>query len=353
MQPRALTIGIVYETFDTYLDAYAARTDVPADDLFEYEPESTIEVLEASIARLGHRPQRLGCPHDLLAKLAQGQTLDVDVALDIAEGYGSRNREAWAPVLLEMAGVPTLGSDALTLSTTLDKAWAKRAVAAEGVPVAAGCLVASPEAARALVLDDHGLDFPLFVKPCWEGSAKGIRTSSRVEDRENLITEVSRVAAGYDQPALVERFVPGPEYTVAVVGNDPPKALPVLQRALDEKSGIGVHALEVHGEAASHHLPGMLGSDLEARLEELALRVFQALDCRDFARCDFRLDEGGGPVFLEVNPMPTFAVDGTFAILAELEGRSLDDLLSEVLALGLRRLGLPERAPPAKREAAL
>ena len=341
MEARALTIGIVYETFDTY----GRRAAEPPDAHLEYEPESTIAVLEAAIRALGHEPVRLGSPHRLLERIARDGGLGVDAALNIAEGFGSRNREAWAPVLLEMAGVPLLGSDALSLSTSLDKAWTNRAVAAAGVPVAPQCVVASAEAAEMMRLEEYWLAFPLFVKPRWEGSAKGIRTSSRVEDRASLVREVARVVLDYAQPALVESFVPGPEYTVAVVGNDPPRPLPVLQRALDAGSGIGLHALEVHGEGGAHLLPGELSPALEEQLQHLALCVFEALECRDFARCDFRLDPRGEPVFLEINPLPTFAVDGTFAILAELEGRSLEALLAEVLASGLARLALPERAP--------
>jgi D-alanine-D-alanine ligase len=343
----ALAVGIVYETFETY----QRRASEPDDAQAEYEPESTIAVLEAAVARLGHRALRLGSPHEVLARLASGLSsgggLGVDVALNIAEGFGSRNREAWAPVILEMAGVPTLGSDALTLSLSLDKLWTNRTVAEAGVPVPPQVSLADPEKARDLDLTVHGLAFPLFVKPRWEGSAKGIRASSRVEDRGALVREVARVVTGYGEPALVECFLPGAEYTVVVVGNDPPRALPVLQRALEAESGIGLHALEAHGanaESRAHHLPGDLTADLEARLQDMALTVWRVLDCLDFARCDFRLDASGEPAFLEINPLPTFAVDGSFAILAELEGRSLEDLLADVLAAGLRRLGLPERA---------
>lgn len=338
MQRRTRNIGILFETFDRY----PRRRDEPADAHAEYEPESTVAALESALSRLGWRPVRIGAPHDLLARMAAGEALGLDAALNIAEGYGTRNREAWAPVLLEMAGVPCLGSDALTLSLSLDKAWMNRAVAAAGVPVAPQLVVADPERAATLDLDARGLAFPLFVKPRWEGSAKGIRRSSRVADRAGLAREVARIARDYQQPALVEAFVPGPEYTVTVVGNDPPRALPVLQRALDRETGIGLHALEAHGEGGPHHLPGRLDADLEARLQRLSLRVYSEIECRDFCRCDWRLDADGGPVFLEANPLPTFAVDGTFAILAELEGRPLASLLAEVLAAGLRRLGFDE-----------
>jgi D-alanine-D-alanine ligase len=276
----------------------------------------------------------------------------VDAAFNVAEGFGSRNREAWAPVLLEMAGVPTLGSDALTLSLSLDKGWANRWAGAGGIPVAPQTTLASVEAAKRV---DLPAPFPLFVKPRWEGTAKGIRRSSRVSSRAELVDEVARIVSDYAQPALVEAFLPGAEYTVSLVGNDPPRALPALQRAIELESGIGVHALEGPGHpepaAGLEHAPlAVLEPDLELRLASLSQRVFSLFECRDFARVDFRLDGEGDPIFLEINPLPTFATDGTFAILAELEGCSLTEMLSRCVAAGLARLGLEqatrlERAP--------
>jgi len=326
MAPRA--IGIVYELFGSY----PRRAGDPSDAHVEYEPEETVAALEGAFRRLGHRPVRLGRPLDLLASGAKGD-LAVDAALSIAEGYGSRNREAWAPVLLEMLGIPQLGSDALTLSLSLDKAWTRAVVAAAGVPVASGALASSGEEASRLELP-----FPCFVKPRWEGSAKGIGLHSRADDRAALVDAVARVVEAYRQPALVECFLGGAEYTVTVVGNDPPRVLPVLQRALEERTRIGLHAVERAG--LRHVVPGTLDAALEAELAELGLRAFRALECRDFARADFKCNGAGRPFFLEINPLPTFAPTGSFGILAELEGRPLEDLLAEVLALGLRRLGV-------------
>ena len=336
----SLQIGIVYETFATY----ARRDGEPDDAHAEYEPEATIAALEQAIAAIGHRAVRIGSPHQLLDRLQSG-ALKLDAALTIAEGFGSRNREAWAPVLLEMAGIPTLGSDALSLSLSLDKAWTAALLRDAGVPVAAQCTLASVAQAREVVLPAA---FPLFVKPRWEGTAKGIRRSSRVEDRDALVAEVDRITRGYAQPALVEAFLPGAEYTVTIVGNDPPRALPVLQRALEVTTGIGLHALEGEGALLEHCIPGELTPELESRLCELGLRAYAVLECRDFARADFRLDASGAAVFLEINPLPSFAPDGTFGILAELEGRPLAQLLGEVLGAGLERLGLPARVSERK-----
>jgi D-alanine-D-alanine ligase len=333
---KPLVIGLVYDL----LGSYPRRPGDPRDADAEFEPESTLEVLEAALRQLGHRPVRIGSAHDLLARLGKGELPPLDAALNIAEGYGSRNREAWAPVLLEMARVPALGSDALTLSVTLDKAWAVAFVAAAGVPVVRQASVASAGEVQQLELP---APFPLFVKPRWEGTAKGIAASSRVESREALVREVARIVADYGQPALIEEFVGGAEYTVTLVENDPPRVLPVLQRALEETTRIGLHAVEGDPAPAGGWrscLPGGLEPALENELAALALRAYEALECRDFARADFRLDAAGRPRFLEMNPLPTFAPDGSFGILAELEDRPLEALLAEVFASALQRLGL-------------
>lgn len=339
----SLTIALVYESFD----AYPRKPGEPADFAAEYEPESTVVAIEEAFERLGHRVVRIGTPLDLLGDVAarELETMDVDAALSIAEGYGSRNRESWAPSLLEMAGIPTLGSDGLTLSLCLDKAWTNRAVAAAGIRVAPQCLIEDGPTAHTAELP---APFPLFVKPRWEGTSKGITANSRVMNRAELAREVERITRDYKQPALVEAFLEGAEYTVTVVGHDPPRALPVLQRALDDETRIGLHAvIGVHDElrdpkdpARDHCLPGKLAADLEAELQRTALETFALFECRDFARVDFRLDADDRPVFLEINPLPTFAVDGSFGILAELEGRRVEHLLAEVFGEALIRIGV-------------
>jgi len=327
-----LRIGLVYDLLGS---APAGPPDADA----EYEPIETVEALEGAIRRAGHEPVRLGSPRELLAALGRGALPKLDCAWNIAEGWGTRNREAWAPVLLEMAGIPALGSDALTLSTSLDKAWTLDLVAAAGVPVAGHVSAPSEAALAGLALPGP---FPLFVKPRWEGTAKGITPRSRALDAAALAREVARIVRDYGQPALIEPFLPGAEYTVTVIGNAPPRALPVLQRALEAASGIGLHALARHAPRGgfAHVLPGALEPALEAELGALAVRAFRALGCRDFARADFRLDAEARPRFLELNPLPTFAPGGSFAILAELMARTLEDLLAEVLGLALERLGL-------------
>jgi D-alanine-D-alanine ligase len=331
-----MRIGLIYDTFDAYPWAEADPPDADA----EYEPEETVDALAETVRYMGHTPLRVGTAFDLREQLADG--LDLDAALNIAEGAHSRNREAYAPILLEMAGIPCLGSDALTLSVTLDKAWTKDLVEAADVPTPPHRVFGDPAD-----VDPADLPaFPLFVKPRYEGTSKGITPQSRVDTVEALQSEVDRLTTTYAQDAIVERFIEGGgEFTVAVVGHDPPEALPVLQRAVESSTGIGLHALEHRGAPSAekeweYNLGGTLTPELEDQLHTLALRVFDTLDCRDFARADFRVDADGQPWFLEVNPLPTFAPDDTFAIIAELIGREYVEYLAEVFEQGLRRLEL-------------
>jgi len=338
-----LLIGIAFETPETY----ARGPGDPADHAAEYEPLETVEALEQAIGAIGHRCVHLGAPHQLLSAIGKGELPPIDAALSIAEGRGSRNREAWVPALLEMAGVPLLGSDALTLSTSLDKAWTLDRVRLAGVEVLPHAVIHDSAAALDGPLP---APFPLFAKPRWEGTSKGITRGSRCEDRAALAAEVARIARDYAQPALVEAFAPGAEYTVTVVGNAPPRALPVLQRALEASTRIGLHALERRGGPPEppggyrHETPGSLEPELERGLQDQSLLAYKTLECRDFARIDFKLDQKGRPRFLELNTLPTFAPYGSFGILAELAGRSFAQFVGEILACGLERLGLAGRA---------
>ena len=329
-----LRIGLIYDVFDDY----PWQPDDPPDADAEYEPEATVDALADAVTALGHTPVRVGTAFDLQEHLANG--LRLDAAINITEGARSRNREAYAPILLEMAGIPCLGSDALTLSLTLDKAWTKNIVSAAGIPTPDHRVYRSASD----IEPDNLPAFPLFAKPRYEGSSKGITVQSRIETVEALRERVHALSTTYQQDVLVESLVAGGgEFTVAVVGHNPPRALPVLQRAVEPTTRIGLHALEHRGAPTGeweYTLGGTLDADLEDHLQHLTLRLFDVLECRDFARADFRVDDNGSPFFLEVNPLPTFAPDGTFAIIAEWMNRSYPDLLADIFSDGLRRLGV-------------
>lgn len=325
-----LSVGLVYDRFGDTPPPPGAPPDWDA----EYEPEATVAALEAALRRLGHTPVRLGCVPELHARLAAGP-LGVDAAVCIAESYGSRNREAHAPILLELAGVPTVFSDALALSLSLDKALTKTLARAAGVATPDWQVLPPGETAVTVAL-------PVFVKPRYEGTAKGIAPTSVCHTAEAAAAEAARQHALYRQDLLAEAYVAGAEFTVGVVGTGGgARALPVLQRAVEATTGIGLHALERYETVAAPfawRADGVLTPALEAALQRDALAVHRALDLADVSRSDFRVDADGRPWFLEVNPLPTFAPDGTFAILAELAGVPYDAFLADLLAEALARV---------------
>jgi len=295
-----MRIGILYDRVEEY-----SNVDGAADRFAEFEPESTIDVMEAAIRHAGHEPVRLGGPLSILKTRP-----DVDLVWNISEGYGTRNREAWGPALLEMYGIPFLGSDALTLSVSLDKRLTKIIATSLGIPVPGE--------------ESSGLR---LAKPRYEGTAKGLSAASIVETDDELNAAVARIHEVYKQDAIVEPFLSGPEFTVAVMGQ-PLKAYPVLERGLDAATKLGSHVVKDGGDVL---VSGSLTPELEATLHEWSLRLCDELGVRHFARLDFKCDEAGNPFFLEVNPLPTFAVDQTFAILAELEGVEFGEWLGERL----------------------
>src|SRR5690349_1837515 len=136
-----------------------------------------------------------------------------ELVFNIAEGFGSRSREAHVPAVCEMLGIPCTHSDPLTCAATLDKAVAKQLAAAAGIPTAKFAVLEDPRAVETLALE-----FPLFAKPLSEGSSMGIRDGARCDDRAALAARVKTIVEGYGQPALVEEFLPGAEVTVGILG---------------------------------------------------------------------------------------------------------------------------------------
>lgn len=293
----------------------------PADIFAEFEPESTILAMEAAIRSAGHVPVRLGAPASLLSGRPE-----VDVIWNIAEGMGTRNRESWLPVLAEMHKIPVLGSDALTLGISLDKFRTKIIAGYTGVPVTDTVIV--PFGSTIPVFT---FPYPVFVKPRYEGTAKGIGPGNKCAGPEALKTRIDELHELYRQDILIEPFLAGAEFTCALAGS-PLRVLDVLERALHTPSGIGLHAVEAAtGKEEPWSVTHRLPEQLDNAIRTWSLDVCKALDVKHWARLDFKLDSNGNPFFLEINPLPTFGTDQTFAILAEIKGQAYADFLAGFL----------------------
>lgn len=326
------TVGL---TFDLKTD-YKFKKDDPLDANAEFDHPDTVEVIAKAIAANGFKVKKIGNAANLLEKI---DNLGVDIVFNISEGLTGRNRESQVPILLEMAGVPFVGADALTLGLALDKVMAKKIFIAENIPTPRFFEASSPEA---LVNTDH-CKFPLIVKPRFEGSSKGLSENSRVENFDGLKQQVEYITKTYKQPALIEEFISGQEFTVAIVGNDDPEVMPVVQIKIDGKLKLNnkfYTFARITSDRLEYICPAKISQELKKKLDALALKVYRSVDCRDFGRVDFRVDNTGSPFCLEINPLPSLSTEDVFMLIAKNIGITYEQMIGKILNSAITRNGL-------------
>lgn len=335
-----MKIGLTYNTkTDMGAELRERGLNVADDALEEYDAPETIAAISAALQALGHDVSLLGWGRKMLATLATVPQRP-DLVFNIAEGLGGRSREAQVPAVLEMLGVPFVGSDAMALAVSLDKQATKELVQASGLTVPRGFLATDPFTVYAECCA-RKLDFPLIVKPNAEGSSKGILKDSVVRSESALSDRVRRITETYQQPALIEEYIWGREVTVGIVG-DPPRILGVMEVLAAVDDVWTVYSLEAKRDwkkSVNYSCPAELPPDIEEAVHAAALGAFQALGCRDVSRVDFRIREGV-PVFLEINPLPGLSAppeSSDLVLIAEAVGLSYEALIGEILGGAIRR----------------
>jgi D-alanine-D-alanine ligase len=332
-----LRIGFTYNA----RAEYPVLPDTAPDRYAEFDTEQTLKDIENALSTDGHEVVRIGNAKNLLNKIQAGETWDI--VFNIAEGLSGRNREAQVPAILEVFDIPYTGSDALTMSVTLDKAVAKTIIAHHGLSTPRFHKVTTPKD-----LEWFALNFPVIVKPGGEGTSKGITDEAVVRDRGTMEKRAAWVMETYRQPALVEEFIVGQEFTVAVVGNETPVVLPPVQLSLGGKINLGydlyTSARTEHARSEIRYLcPSPAPLPLRQKIETLALGCYRVLGCRDIARIDIRVDARGTPYFLECNPLPHLGSDSAFPLIARAAGTTYEKLLCRILEHGCSRHGLLSR----------
>jgi len=316
-----MRIGMTYDLRNDYL-----QMGYTEDQTAEFDREETILAIAGELQSLGHEVDRIGHVRALVSRLAQGDTWDL--VFNICEGISGFGREAQVPALLEAYGIPCTFSDSLINALTLHKGFAKQVVVHAGYP--------TPDFAVVENLDDVAkvnLPYPLFVKPVAEGTGKGVHAFSRVDRPENLRHTCEAIIGKYHQPALVETFLPGREFTVGIVGTgDRAEVLGVLEVIL--RNDAEAHAYSyVNKENCEELVIYKLVDDEPARLcAEFALGIWRAYGCRDAGRMDFRCDADGVPSYLEVNPLAGLHPEHSdLPIICNQAGISFRDLISRIV----------------------
>jgi len=275
--------------------------------------------------------------------------LKPDIVFNFAEGLTGVNRESHIPAILEMLQLPYSGSDALTLGICLDKSRAKEILTYHKIPNA-----------KFIVADRMGdirkieFDYPFIVKPISEGSSKGIFSSSLVKNSSELEEEVKRIIFSYNQPALIEEFLPGREFTVAVLGNgEEAEILPIIEISYKDfpEDVVPLYSYEAkwildtkENEFDVFECPAKLDPRLKSKIKETVLRTYNVLRCKDWSRIDIRLDKNGVPNIIEINPLPGIMPDpnenSSFPKAARAAGMSYNQMIQSVLYSAAKRYNL-------------
>ncbi|NTV45633.1 MAG: ATP-grasp domain-containing protein [Chlorobiales bacterium] len=319
------------------------------DEFAEWDNPETIEAIASALRErfevvlVDCHPEKVRDIIDVLLKERP------DICFNIVEGAGTASRESQIPALLDMLGLKYTASDVLTLATTLDKARTKEVLAYHKIPTPAFYVVYDaselPEALSDICV------FPMIVKPLHEGSSKGVFERSVVYSVEELYKQVQEVLHEYRQPALVEQFLEGREFTVAMLGNDDEvEVLPIVEICFDNlpKETKRIYSYEAkwlwddpNKPVDVFQCPANVPADMDEQIKRVSKDAYRALRCRDWARIDVRLDSRGVANILEVNPLPGVLPNpdehSCFPMAARAAGMSYSQLINRVLDNAIKR----------------
>jgi D-alanine-D-alanine ligase len=316
----------------------------PPDLLAECDSDETIAAIERTL-RERHQVFRIESDEKAYARLKR---LKPHLVFNVSERLFGPNRESHIPTVCEMLEIPYTGSDPLTLGLCLDKSRAKEILSFHKIPNPAFWIVESADEMP------NGIRLPAIVKPLFEGSSKGIKNNSVVRTAAELHERAREVIALYKEPAIVERFLGGREFTVGALGNAPNyEILPIVEI---DHARLPAGSAQIYSYEAKwvwdtpdkpleiFKCPAEIPADLKRKIEHLVTRTCAVLRIRDWCRIDVRLDEKGDPNILEVNPLPGILPhpedNSCLPKAARTAGYSYSDLIHRVVEEAAKRAGL-------------
>jgi len=329
--PPPLKIGIAYNLQHGFLSKVE---DMEA----EYDSLDTIKAIQKVLQSAGIDAELLEADSDFVSRV---KAANVDLVFNIAEGTHGRGRESQIPAILSFLGIPFSGSDETTLAVSLDKALAKRLLSTFRINTPAYQYLKTPVFHR-----DETLRFPLIVKPDSEGSGKGITELAVVSDESQLNRVLSRNFSLYGEPMLLEEYIPGREFTVGILGNGTLttvfEPMEICYLHADGKERIYSYKVKKnYKQYVEYRCPPDLDSKLCEQMKRSARDIYDALECRDFSRIDFRLSDDGILYFIEINPLPGLAPGySDYPMLAQYCGMDYRTLILSVLNCALMRYGM-------------
>ena len=310
----------------------------------EYDPPHTIELIKHGILATGHEYIFIEADENFVENL---KALKPDLVFNRAEGLRGDSRESHVPAILEMLGIPYVGSNVLTTAIGLNKAWAKKVLLYHGISTPKFYVCKSDQEAERI----RG-GFPYILKPNEEGSSMGITEENLVHDKTQLRTRLKQMIEEHQQPILIEQFIQGREFSTGLLGRpgQNPEVLSILEidfSKFPEVGGVFGQRAKTVLDSLDHYIcPAQIPKNLRKLLERISIDVWYALDVKDFARIDFRMNEKEKLFFLEINPLPGMDFDteendlSFYPYMAMKSGYTYDELIRRLLESACARYGL-------------
>ncbi|MDD8020115.1 MAG: ATP-grasp domain-containing protein [Acidobacteriota bacterium] len=327
-----LKVGVAFNTHEPFIyrrekvseDSVAKVAEIVCETLIKSSVEAVLIPLQRSM-------------FNFLRKIKE---LNVQVIINLCEGFfGNPHWESNVAAVMEVLHIPFTGNGARTLALCQDKHQAKAILSSFNLPVAASQLITCADE----IVELH---FPMIIKPNSEDASLGVHPESVAYDRQALAEQIKKVIEAYEQPAIVEEFIDGREFNVAILDDGEPRPLPVSEIDFSTMPAGYPHICSYEAKWYPEHLlyqttcpvcPAPIEAGLEARLQALAINAFKIMGCRDYARIDFRMNDRGELFILEVNPNPDVSLDAGYARALKAAGINYADFWKLLITNALKR----------------
>lgn len=323
-----LNVGLTYDLRSDYL-----KQGFTNEETAEFDSEVTIDAIDTTLKKLGFGTQRIGNVFSLVDCLGRGERWDL--VFNICEGLYGIGREAQVPAILDAYRIPYVFSDPLVLALTLHKGQTKRVIRDCGIPTADFVVVES-----IADIEKVNLPYPLFAKPVAEGTGKGIDGQSKISGNKELAEICKGLLQKFNQPVLVETYLPGREFTVGIVGTGlEARSVGVMEILISPKAREQTYSFHTKENWKGIVDYSMVAGDTERKCVDTALKAWLCLGCRDAGRVDLKMDASGIPNFIEVNPLAGINPEHSdLPMLTAKNGLDFTSLIKLIMDSALQRI---------------
>lgn len=331
---KEIRVGIAYNVYLPELDFEFH----PSDDLVEAMAREVFEAL----CSVGYAVTLIPLEKDLFDFFERIKEEKIDVLINLCEGYLDQSKfEANIAAMYELLGLAFTGNDSRALAICQDKFRTKAILKAAGLPTPKGQLMFSPH-------QEINLSFPLIVKPAYEDASIGISIDSVVYNQESLQNKVNQILKKYNQPALVEEYIEGREFNVALLAREG-RAVEALPISEIDFSSLPENIPRICSYEAKwfedHELyrstppicPARLSRRWQRKIKAVAIAAFRTMGCRDYARVDMRMSAKGQLYILEVNPNPDISLNAGYARALRAAGLAYHEFWEIMISNALER----------------